>query len=127
MVGSIESCPHCGEVYGSNFLGFNDGLGAQEFLCLKCKQPFGSGRMEWAEMGFLGQLRLVLVTFLLPLSFSCQNPCPVPPPSGIISVRSGPCVSWEPTAGLVLCPVALLRRRCRVPGPFPIVHRGTSG
>jgi hypothetical protein len=65
MVGSIESCPHCGEVYGSSILGFDDGLGAKEFLCLKCKQPFGSGRMEWAEMGFLGRLRLALVSLLL--------------------------------------------------------------
>src|SRR4051812_38033291 len=69
MVGTIESCPHCGETYGGTILGFNDGLGAREFLCLKCKQPFVSGRMEWAEMGILGRARLVLVSLLLACVF----------------------------------------------------------
>jgi hypothetical protein len=38
-------------------------------LCLKCKQPFGSGRVEWAEMGVLGRIRLVLVSLLMACVF----------------------------------------------------------
>jgi hypothetical protein len=68
-MGTVESCPHCGHLYGGSVFGIGDGIGSPQYLCVKCKQLFNSGRREWADMGLLRRLWAFIVSLLLAAMF----------------------------------------------------------
>jgi hypothetical protein len=68
-MGVIESCPHCGNMYGATFLFLDDCIGSPLFICAKCKQPFNSHRVEWAQMGFFRRLWVLIDSLLMATMF----------------------------------------------------------